>query len=67
MRFINRFTKFFSKKQFKITNVSENDTDIKIKLKSLNNSCICLKCNKVSPKYHVTYTRKVQDLPILNK
>ena len=58
---------FFPSKQLKIINVSESDTDIKIKLKSQNSSCICPKCNKISTKYHGTYTRKVQDLPILNK
>lgn len=41
--------------------MSESDTDIK--LKSQNCSCICPKCNKVSTKYHGTYTRKVQELP----
>ncbi|MCI5726532.1 MAG: ISL3 family transposase, partial [Clostridium sp.] len=53
---------FFPSKQLKIINVSESDTDIKIKLKSQNSSCICPKCNKISTKYHGTYTRKVQDL-----
>lgn len=40
---------------------------IKINLKSQTQSCICPKCNTISNKYHGTYIRKVQDLPILGK
>lgn len=58
---------FFPSKQLKITNISEDEKLIKINLKSQTQNCICPKCNTISNKYHGTYTRKVQDLPILGK
>lgn len=58
---------FFPDKQLKITNISETDTTIKLNLKSQTKSCICPNCNNISNKYHGTYIRKVQDLPILGK
>ena len=36
-------------------------------MKSTSSSCKCPKCNRITQKYHGTYTRKVQDLPILGK
>ena len=59
--------KFFPCNQLKITNISDNEKLIKINLKSQTQSCICPKCNTISNKYHGTYKRKVQDLPILGK
>lgn len=58
---------FFPSKQLKITNISEDEKMIKINLKSQIQSCICPKCITISNKYHGTYIRKVQDLPILGK
>ena len=58
---------FFPIDKLKITNISEDKTTIKISLKSQTNNCICPKCNTVSTKYHGTYLRRVQDLPILGK
>lgn len=61
------FQNFFPSKQLKITNISEDEKLIKINLKSQTQNCICPKCNTISNKYHGTYIRKVQDLPILGK
>ena len=58
---------FFPSKQLKITNILEDEKLIKINLKSQTKNCICPKCNTLSNKYHGTYIRKVQDLPILGK
>ena len=58
---------FFPSKQLKITNILEDEKLIKINLKSQTQNCICPKCNTLSNKYHGTYIRKVQDLPILGK
>lgn len=38
-----------------------------IQMKSISTSCHCPKCNCTTDKYHGTYIRKVQDLPILRK
>ncbi|NFI55067.1 transposase [Clostridium botulinum] len=59
--------KFFPVNKLKITNISEDTNLIKINLKSQSNTCICPKCNIISNKYHGTYVRKVQDLPMLGK
>lgn len=53
--------------QLKITNISEDTKVITINLKSQSSTCICPNCNTTSNKYHGTYVRKVQDLPILGK
>lgn len=58
---------FFPTSKLKITNILEDTKMIKISLKSQSNNCICPKCNIISNKYHGTYIRKVQDLPILGK
>ncbi|ALR90284.1 ISL3 family transposase [Clostridium butyricum] len=58
---------FFPTNKLKITNILEDTKVIKISLKSQSNNCICPKCNIISNKYHGTYIRKVQDLPILGK
>lgn len=36
-------------------------------MKSVSRNCKCPRCNCITDKYHVTYIRKVQDLPILGK
>ena len=58
---------FFPSNQLKITNITIEQQLIKINLKSQTKSCLCPKCNTVSNKYHGTYKRKVQDLPILGR
>jgi transposase len=58
---------FFPSDDLKITSIEEEQTLIRIKLKSITHSCICNKCGKETKQYHGTYLRKVQDLPILNK
>lgn len=58
---------FFPSNQLKITDISEDVTTIKISLKSQTHNCICPKCKTISNKYHGTYVRKVQDLPMLGK
>ena len=40
---------------------------IEIHLKSKTSSCKCPTCNLISNKYHGTYIRRVQDLPMLGK
>lgn len=59
--------KFFPANKLKITNISEDTKVININLKSQYNNCICSNFNIISNKYHGTYIRKVQDLPILGK
>lgn len=58
---------FFPANKLKIINISEDTKVIKINLKSQSTKCICPNCNTISNKYHGTYVRKVQDLPILGK
>lgn len=58
---------FFPSNKLKITNIVQDTKVIKINLKSQSNNCICPSCNTISNKYHGTYVRKVQDLPILGK
>lgn len=36
-------------------------------MKSISKDCRCPKCGCITDKYHGTYIRKVQDLPILGK
>lgn len=36
-------------------------------MKSISKDCRCPKCGCITNKYHGTYIRKVQDLPILGK
>ena len=58
---------FYPEESLKITNVIHGKEKILIQIKSVTNSCICPKCGCVTDKYHGTYIRKVQDLPILGK
>ena len=58
---------FFPSNKLNITNIVQDTKVIKINLKSKSNNCICPSCNTISNKYHGTYVRKVQDLPILGK
>ena len=58
---------FFPDKYFEMISVDETNNSIKIKLKSITKSCYCHVCGEKTTKYHGTYTRKVQDLPMLGK
>ena len=49
--------KFYPEKDLMITDIDQQSDKIIIQMKSTSSSC----------KYHGTYTRKVQDLPILGK
>ena len=57
---------YFPSDVLKITEVIETDKII-IHMKSLSKTCICPRCHQTLKHYHGTYTRKVQDLPILGK
>ena len=58
---------FYPNDNLKIIDVLEKKDFIQLKMKSISKSCKCHKCNSISEKYHGTYSRKVQDLPILGK
>lgn len=58
---------FYPEENFKITEIIQQPDQILIKLKSVTHSCICPRWNQSADKYHGTYIRKVQDLPILGK
>lgn len=58
---------FFPGDSFIVTDIENNDNEILIKLKYKSTSCKCPGCHTISNHYHGTYTRKVQDLPILGK
>ena len=51
----------------KITEIIQQPEHIVIKIKSMTHSCTCLGCNQSADKYHETYIRKVQVLPIWGK
>ena len=59
--------KFYPEKDLMITDIDQQSDKIIIQMKSTSSSCKCPKCNRITQKYHGTYTRKVQDLPILRK
>lgn len=47
--------------------IEQQENKIVVKMKSIIKNCTCQKCGTTTNKYHGTYTRKVQDLPILGK
>ncbi|MDK2905902.1 MAG: transposase [Eubacteriaceae bacterium] len=57
---------YFPSNVLKITEIIETDKII-IHMKSLSKTCVCPRCHQTLEHYHGTYTRKVQDLPILGK
>ena len=59
--------KFYPERDLMITDIDQQSDKIIIRMKSTSSSCKCPKCNHITQKYHGTYTRKVQDLPILGK
>lgn len=47
--------------------IIEDESIIIIRMKSITNASKCPACQQISNQYHGTYTRKVQNLPILRK
>ena len=60
-------SKYFPVEYLKIIDVTDSESKITIRLKSITSECECPTCNAILTDYHGTYTRKVQDLPILGK
>jgi transposase len=58
--------KFFPE-QLTITEISETEEKIVIELESRTKQGACPCCGVVSARYHGTYVRKVQDLPMMRK
>lgn len=58
---------FYPEKELSLIDIKQQEDTIIIQMKSISTSCTCPKCNCVTTKYHGTYKRKVQDLPILGK
>jgi transposase len=59
--------KKFYPENLEIIKVTESENQITIKMKSNNRSFKCQKCGNETEKYHGTYERRGQDLPILGK
>lgn len=55
---------FYPERNLMITNIKQQKDKILIQMKSISKNCKCPKCNWITEKYHGTYRRKVQDLPI---
>ena len=58
---------FYPETELNITEIQEYEKQILIRMKSISKDCRCPKCGCITDKYHGTYVRKVQDLPILGK
>ena len=58
---------FYPEDSLKITEIIQQPEQIFIKMKSITHRCSCPECKQETNKYHGTYIRKVQDLPILGK
>ena len=59
--------KFYPERDLRITDIEQQKNQILIRMKSISKCCKCPKCNCPTDKYHSTYNRKVQDLPILGE
>ena len=59
--------KFYPERDLGITDIKQQKDQILIQMKSISKDCRCPKCNCLIDKYHGTYHRKIQDLPILGK
>lgn len=59
--------KNFSPTELHITDTIESYDKIIIKLISHPHACKCPSCGSICERYHGTYLRRVQDLPILGK
>jgi transposase len=57
----------FFPEQLEIKDIIDTSDRIIIKMKSHSESGACPCCGVVSERYHGTYVRKIQDLPILGK
>ena len=58
---------FYPETELNVTEIQEYEKQILIRMKSISKDCRCPKCGCITDKYHGTYIRKVQDLPILGK
>jgi transposase len=58
---------FFPNELLSITSIDNNDSSIRIKMRSKTHVSKCPECGCETTQYHGTYLRKVQDLPILGK
>ena len=58
---------FYPKEYLQVTGMHQEADKIIIRMKANVSNCICPKCSHMTTKYHGTYVRKVQDLPILGK
>lgn len=58
---------FYPSAFFDIKRIENNDKEISIFMKSITHTCKCGKCGAETKRYHGTYTRTIQDLPILGK
>ena len=58
---------FYLADYLKITEVKQEIASMLIRMKFVSRECCCPKCGKIENQYHGTYTRRVQDLPILGK
>lgn len=58
---------FFPSDSPQITEVKEERSLLRVHMRSVTKARKCPACQQISSKYHGTYTRKVQDLPILGK
>lgn len=50
-----------------ITKVIESENKIDVYLRSKTHEQVCFECRQKASKYHSSYKRKLQDLPILGK
>ena len=57
----------FYPKQLEIAQIEEKEHEINIRIFARTQKCACPKCGTVSGHHHGTYSRKIQDLPILGK
>lgn len=57
----------FYPEQLEIAQIEEKEHEIDIKIYARTQECACPKCGTVSRHHHGTYSRKIQDLPILGK
>lgn len=57
----------FYPEQLEIEQIEEKEHEINIKIFAKTQECACPKCGTVSRHHHGTYSRKIQDLPILGK
>ena len=57
----------FYPKQLEIAQIEEKEHEINIRIFARTQKCACPKCGTVSEHHHGTYSRKIQDLPILGK